>query len=158
MNLEEKVWEEGDKTTRSSGLPTWRDSGHRKKYPPHPGTCATVSRTVAPQIKWNFGKRISVRIIKIVSNISNCVIMPNLDSSNGCWTIRICGCLNLVSWETPLRNVSNIASRSPLGHLSSRRFSNTKMAASCFVDFLYPRYIFQRRPWIIEYVNILNFL
>lgn len=49
-----------------------------------------------------------------------------------------CGCLSLVSCDTPFLRRSSMASRSCLSQRSRMRFSNTKIAASCRVDFLWP--------------------
>ena len=53
MSSEEKVWEEAIKQLGHQVCQpdTVRDCRLRKKYPPSPGTCATVSRTVAPTNK-----------------------------------------------------------------------------------------------------------
>ena len=79
----------------------------------------------------------------------------SLDSSNGNWTVNICGCLNLVNWPMDFRIWSKSLSRSFLcsfpGYLASNdRFSNTKTAAGCFVDFLTPENIFHNKPVILK--------
>ena len=83
------------------------------------------------------------------------------DSSNGNWTVKICGCLKRVNWLMDFLNWSKIRSRSALRSLpgyfdSNELFSNTNTAASCLVDFLIPENTFHNKP--INWKIILNFL
>ena len=59
----------------------------------------------------------------------------SLLSSRGCWTVKILGCLSLVSCPTPFFIISQINSLSPFSNLSKRARSRTKTEAACFVDF-----------------------
>ena len=107
---------------------------------------------------WSWLPRTFARLAK-TGSVANA--RQSLLSSSGCCTVKILGCLSLVSWPTPLFIISHINSLSPFSNLrksfkcyhslicywsnlSSRARSRTNTEAACLVDFFTALYTWRQ--------------